>query len=80
MARTKQTPRKPTGQSPAQPTDSRSSKKGFWGTAGRMVQHPIPSLPNHPQRRGWFYGGMYINVDTVDTSIIYMCAQYSVHC
>ena len=80
MARTKQTPRKPTGRKPGEPAVSRKSKKGFWGTPGRMVQRPIPSLPPHPQRRGFFYGGMYINVDTVEASIMYMCAQYSVQC
>ena len=55
-----------------------SSRKGFWGTAGRMVQHPIPNLPPHPQRRGFFYGGMYINVGTVDMSII-ICVHSTVY-
>ena len=72
MARTKQTPRRPTGRKPGEPAASRQSKKGFWGTAGRMVQRPIPSLPPHPQRRGFFYGGMYITV-------LYMCVHSTVY-
>ena len=74
MARTKQTPRKPKGGGSVKAIPPKN--KGKWGTAGQMIQHPIPNLPTHPTQNRSFYGGMYCRHCTI--IMLYMSTQ-SIH-
>ena len=74
MARTKQTPRKPKGGGSVKVIPPKN--KGKWGTAGQMIQHPIPNLPTHPTQNRSFYGGMYCRHCTI--IMLYMSTQ-SIH-
>ena len=74
MARTKQTPRKPKGGGSVKAIPPKN--KGKWGTAGQMIQHPIPNLPTHPTQNRSFYRGMYCRHCTI--IMLYMLTQ-SIH-
>ena len=69
-------------ETPKKPKDGGSVKAippkntGKWGTAGQMVQHPIPNLPTHPTQNRSFYGGMYCRYCTI--IMLYMSTQ-SIH-
>ena len=74
MARPKQTPQKPKDGGSVKAIPPKNT--GKWGTAGQMVQHPIPNLPNHPTQNRSFYGGMYCTYCIV--IMLYMSTQ-SIH-